>query len=244
MDVDSTICEVHGHHKQGAAYGYTRPAWLPPAAGQPGRHRRGAARPACARARPTPPAGAERFVDELAGRVRRAGASGAADPAGRLGVLVGQGHRAPAARHRVRFSITVRQTKPVQAAIAAIPEEAWIDIDYPDGGVAQVAETDLLAAQPADRAPHPPDRRPGHAVARLALPRLRHRPGRQRRGAGRRPPPPRRLRARHPRPQGRAPGCATAPRAASAPTPPGCWSPPWPTTCCAGSPPSGWASPD
>ena len=29
------------------------------------------------------------------------------------------------------------------AAIAAIPERAWIDIDYPDGGVAQVAETTL-----------------------------------------------------------------------------------------------------
>jgi hypothetical protein len=23
IDVDSTICEVHGHHKQGACYGYT-----------------------------------------------------------------------------------------------------------------------------------------------------------------------------------------------------------------------------
>ena len=24
IDVDSTIAEVHGHHKQGAAYGYTK----------------------------------------------------------------------------------------------------------------------------------------------------------------------------------------------------------------------------
>jgi len=23
IDLDSTVCEVHGHHKQGAAYGYT-----------------------------------------------------------------------------------------------------------------------------------------------------------------------------------------------------------------------------
>jgi len=23
IDLDSTICEVHGYHKQGAAYGYT-----------------------------------------------------------------------------------------------------------------------------------------------------------------------------------------------------------------------------
>jgi hypothetical protein len=38
-----------------------------------------------------------------------------------------------------------------------------------------------------------------------------------------------------------AQGCATALRAGSEPTRPGWSSPPWPTTCCAGSPPSGWA---
>jgi hypothetical protein len=44
-------------------------------------------------------------------------------------------------RHGIRYSITVRQTKPIRAAIAAIDEQAWVDIVYPDGGVAQVAET-------------------------------------------------------------------------------------------------------
>jgi hypothetical protein len=44
-------------------------------------------------------------------------------------------------RHQIRYSITVRQTKPIRAAIATIPEDAWTDIVYPDGGVAQVAET-------------------------------------------------------------------------------------------------------
>jgi hypothetical protein len=43
--------------------------------------------------------------------------------------------------HDVRFSITVRQTKPVRGAIAAIPETAWVQIPYPDSGIAQVAET-------------------------------------------------------------------------------------------------------
>ena len=42
-------------------------------------------------------------------------------------------------RHGIRFSITVRQIKTVTAAIAAISEAAWTDIDYPEGGVAQVA---------------------------------------------------------------------------------------------------------
>jgi hypothetical protein len=46
-------------------------------------------------------------------------------------------------RHRIRFSVTVRQTKLVTAAITAMPEHGWVDIDYPDGGVAQVDETTL-----------------------------------------------------------------------------------------------------
>ena len=46
-------------------------------------------------------------------------------------------------RHGIRFSITVRQTSTVLAAIAAISDHAWVDIDYPDGGVAQVAQTTL-----------------------------------------------------------------------------------------------------
>src|SRR6266516_297070 len=46
-------------------------------------------------------------------------------------------------RHGIRFSIIVRQIKTVTAAIAAISEAAWTDIDYPDGGVAQVAESTL-----------------------------------------------------------------------------------------------------
>jgi Transposase DDE domain group 1 len=41
----------------------------------------------------------------------------------------------------VRYSITVRLTKPVRQQIAAIPETAWTDIAYPDTGEAQVAET-------------------------------------------------------------------------------------------------------
>jgi hypothetical protein len=53
----------------------------------------------------------------------------------------------------------------------------------------------------ADRAPHPPGRRPGHPVAGMAPPRVHHRPDRHGCLVGRRPSPPRRGRARHPRPQ-------------------------------------------
>jgi hypothetical protein len=43
--------------------------------------------------------------------------------------------------HQARYSITVRQTKTVRAAIAAIPEHAWVQIAYTPDGVAEVAET-------------------------------------------------------------------------------------------------------
>ena len=39
------------------------------------------------------------------------------------------------------FSITVNQNKAVRAAIDAIPEENWAPIEYPAGGLAEVAET-------------------------------------------------------------------------------------------------------
>ena len=45
MDLDSTVCEVHGYHKQGACYGYTHRLGYHPAAGHPRRQWRGAARP-------------------------------------------------------------------------------------------------------------------------------------------------------------------------------------------------------
>jgi Transposase DDE domain group 1 len=141
IDVDSTICEVHGHHKGGAAYGYTRQLGYHPLlatradTGEVLHTRQRTGRAASGR-------GAERFVNELAGRVRRAGACGPLTLRADSGFWSAK-VMAACRRHRIRFSITVRQTKTVAAAIAAIAEHAWIDIDYPDGGVAQVAEATL-----------------------------------------------------------------------------------------------------
>jgi hypothetical protein len=75
IDVDSTICEVHGYHKQGACYGYThRLGYHPLLATRAdtgevlhARLRKGSANTA---------RGILRFVDELVARLRRAGASG------------------------------------------------------------------------------------------------------------------------------------------------------------------------
>jgi hypothetical protein len=75
IDVDSTIAEVHGHQKQGAAYGYTKAlGYHPLLATRAGtgeilhaRMRKGSAGSA---------RGVVRFADELVARVRRAGADG------------------------------------------------------------------------------------------------------------------------------------------------------------------------
>jgi hypothetical protein len=141
VDADSTICEVYGHHKQGAAYGYTRRLGYHPLlatradTGEVLHARQRTGRANTAR-------GAPRFIDETIGRVRRAAATGEivfrAD-SGFWSAAVLARLRA----HDVRFSITVRQTKPVLRAIAAIGEGAWVDICYPDSGIAQVAETRL-----------------------------------------------------------------------------------------------------
>jgi len=139
VDLDSTICEVHGHHKGGAAYGYTRALGLHPLLGTRAdtgevlhvRQRTGSANTA---------RGAVRFIAEVVHRVRRAGASGAltvrADSGFWSDRLIGTCRRLG-----VAFSITVRQIPQVKEAIAAIPEGDWTPIDYTEGGVAQVAET-------------------------------------------------------------------------------------------------------
>jgi hypothetical protein len=141
IDLDSTVCQVHGHHKGGAAYGYTRVLGYHPLlatradTGEVLHARQRTGRAASGR-------GAERFVNELAGRVRRAGATGLLTLRADSGFWSAK-VLAACRRHRIRFSITVRQTKTVVAAIASIPEAAWTEIDYPDGGIAHVAETTL-----------------------------------------------------------------------------------------------------
>lgn len=140
IDVDSTIAEVHGHHKQGAAYGYTKVlGYHPLLATRAGtgevlhaRMRKGSAGSS---------RGVVRFVDELVARVRRCGADGQitlrADSGFWSWKLIDALNR-----HGVLWSITVSQHQAIRAAIATIPEQDWVDIDYTLGGKAQVAETD------------------------------------------------------------------------------------------------------
>jgi hypothetical protein len=140
FDLDSTITEVHGDQKQGAAYGYTRQLGYHPLLATRAdtgevlhiRMRKGSANSG---------RGAERFVNEVVARVRRAGATGPltmrADSAFHSGKVI-----KACRRLKVAFSITVNQNKAIRAAIDAIPEKDWTPIEYPDGGLAEVAETD------------------------------------------------------------------------------------------------------
>jgi len=139
IDVDSTICEVEGKKKQGAAFGYTKVLGYHPILATRAdtgevlhaRMRKGSANTA---------RGARRFIEELIARVRRAGATG------EIVVRVDSGFWsketiATLGRLGVRYTMAVRtNTKGVSEAIAAIDEDAWNAIDYTTDGEAQVAE--------------------------------------------------------------------------------------------------------
>ena len=138
IDIDSTICEVHGDAKQGAAYGYTRQLGLHPVLATRAdtgevlhaRMRKGSAGSG---------RGAQRFVRETIGRVRRAGATGTLTFRMDAGFWSRKVITA-CVDHGAEFSITVPGHKVIRAAIDSIDEGAWVDIAYTDGGVAQVAE--------------------------------------------------------------------------------------------------------
>ena len=142
IDLDSTIVEVAGHAKQGAAFGYTKRRGYHPilaTRAETGevlhaRMRKGSA---------STQRGAERFVCELVPRVRRLGASGP------LTVRADSGfwsYKTIVAleRHGVRYSIGVTQQTHVREAIELIPGQAWRPLtDYPAEGIAEIAEGTL-----------------------------------------------------------------------------------------------------
>ncbi len=147
IDVDSTICEVHGKQKHGAAYGYTKVLGYHPLLATRAdtgevlhsRLRKGSSQ-----------RGAKQFVQELIARVRRAGAAGALVVRGDSGFW---SHKLidTLTRLGVGFSITVNVNAQVRAAIDAIDEADWASIDYPDGGEAAVAETIYVPGRGRDR---------------------------------------------------------------------------------------------
>jgi len=137
IDLDSTICPVHGDHKGGAAYGYTHLLGYHPLVAT--RAETGEVLHARLR-KGSSQRGVKRFCEELVARTRRCGATG------QLALRADSGFFSYAlidalVRLRVRYSITIQITARVQRFIDAIADDAWQPITYPDGGAAEVAET-------------------------------------------------------------------------------------------------------
>lgn len=171
VDVDSTIVEVFGGSKQGAAFGYTRTRGYHPQlatlaeTGQVLGCRLRAGNAHAAR-------GGDTFLAETISRLRGAGASGQitvrADSAFYSKAVLGA-----AERLGVRFSITVPQDKKIRAAIEAIEEAEWTPIPYwlstPEVSGADVAETSYTCFEG----------KPEARTVRLVVRRTRPTPGSQ-----------------------------------------------------------------
>jgi hypothetical protein len=163
-DIDDTVTPTYGYAKQGAGYGYTHvkglnaligtlttPTSAPVIAAT--RLRRGST---------SSPRGAASFVASTLAAAWRCGATGLVlarmDSAFYTADVVAAVRRAGA-----KFSITARQTSSVKAAIAAIGDDAWTPIRYPNAifddqagrwvSDAEVAETSYTGfASRGDRA--------------------------------------------------------------------------------------------
>ena len=150
IDVDSTICEVAGKHKQGAGYGYTHCLGYHPLlatiAGTGeilhGRLRKGSA---------NTQRGTKRFVNELVARARRDDQHRALTVRFDSGfwnndTIVNLG------RLNVRYTMGVRtNVAAVQTAITGIADDAWQRIDYTCDGEAEVAECAYTSGQGTKR---------------------------------------------------------------------------------------------
>ena len=132
VDLDSTVCEVCGKAKHGAAYGHTKVL---------GYHPLVAVRS---------DTGEVHFARETLTRVRRLAADAAVTVRADAGFF-SYDMIAAIGAHNACYSITIPQNAKVKAAIAAIDDDAWASIEYTRGGEAQVAETTIEAGRRGDK---------------------------------------------------------------------------------------------
>ena len=171
IDVDSTICEVHGHHKDGAAYGYTRvPGYHPLLATRADtgellhlRMRKGSANTA---------RGAERFINELPDA-----SAGPAQPASWCcGPTPGSGRpRSSTPASGTASGSPSPCAKPSKCCQPSPPSRLRLDRHRLPQRRRRPGRRDQ-AGRPGWWCAALPCRPTGHPVARLALPRLHHRP--------------------------------------------------------------------
>ena len=166
VDVDSTVCEVCGKAKHGAAYGHTKVLGYHPLVAVRSdtgevlhsRMRSGSSQ-----------RGNERFARETLARARRLAPGAALTVRADSGFFSYDMIKAVEA-HKARYSITIPQNAKVKAAVAAIDDDAWQAIACTRGGRAQVAETTIEPGRRGD-ALRGPDAKP--AKLRLVIRRSR-----------------------------------------------------------------------
>ena len=147
VDLDSTVCEVCGRAKHGAAYGHTKVLGYHPLVAVRSdtgevlhsRMRSGSSQ-----------RGNVHFARETLARVRRLAADAAVKVRADAGFF-SYDMIAALGAHGACYSITIGQNAKVKAAIAAIDDDAWASIEYTRGGEAQVAETTIEAGRRGDK---------------------------------------------------------------------------------------------
>jgi hypothetical protein len=156
VDIDDTIREVHGYHKQGVAYGYSKVKGLNAQVAA-------LSSPVCApviaaarlrKGNVVSGHGADRLLADAVKAARAAGVTA------RMMIRADSGYYRQdfinaAVRAKAWFSVTVRMDPLVKNAIRAIPDDAWTTIKYPRAvwdeqehrwiSEAQVAETTFTA---------------------------------------------------------------------------------------------------
>ena len=159
LDLDSTVCEVCGKAKHGAAYGHTKVLGYHPLVAVRSdtgevlhsRMRSGSSQ-----------RGNVHFARETLARLRRLGAHAAVTVRADAGFF-SYDMIAAIGAHGASYSITIPQNAKVKAAIAAIDDD-WASIEYTRGGEAQVAESTITAGRRGDKL-----RGRGGAPAKLRL---------------------------------------------------------------------------
>ena len=149
VDLDSTVCEVSGKAKQGAAYGHTKVLGYHPLVATRDdtgevvhtRMRSGGSQ-----------RGHTRFAAETVARVKRLAPGASLTVRADAGFFSYEMIDKLTARG-VSWSITIPNNAKVTAAAEAIEDKAWKPIPYPEGGTAQVAETAITTGRRDKREP-------------------------------------------------------------------------------------------
>ena len=149
VDLDSTVCEVCGKAKHGAAYGHTKVLGYHPLVAVRSdtgevlhsRMRSGSSQ-----------RGNVHFARETLARLRRLAAAVTVTVTVRADAgFFSYDMLAAIGAHGASYSITIPQNAKVKAANEAIGDDAWKAIAYTRGGEAQVAETTIEAGRRGDK---------------------------------------------------------------------------------------------